>query len=249
MSGIDTGSIPSKQQYISFVEGSSNTVPDESSYPLHVLSGDHNLNNIMGGDPTDGYTPWITDILVYPSYEYWETQLQDERIRPYIDLSISDYNTVRIPSAIHGYNVYADGGIFYENVTIHGSLNVSGQLFGSSSGTGTTDIPADLSVGGNLTVGGTTKSRVPIESKSQAFTLLKEDSGSIYKCTNTFTITLPTLSSSDSGVNFTIHNIGSGIISLPSAVSAPGDKLIGQYSSCTIYWDGSNWYGMGDLTS
>ena len=72
-----------KQQFISFVEGKSSEAPIQ---PLmfHVLGADHNLNHINGGDPTDGFSPWVTDISVYPTSEYWETLLNGDRIRPYV---------------------------------------------------------------------------------------------------------------------------------------------------------------------
>ena len=80
-------------QFISFVEGSSSAAPDPSSYPLQVLGADHNLNYLDGGDPTNGFSPWVTDILVYPSSEYWEGLLDGNKVRPYVDFSISNYNT------------------------------------------------------------------------------------------------------------------------------------------------------------
>ena len=123
ISSISPGNQP-VHQFISFVEGSASAAPDPSSFPLQVLGADHNLNTINGGDPTEGFSPWVTDILVYPSSEYWETLLNGDRVRPYIDFSISEYNTLRMPSATHDYDLYVDEAKIYENCTIDGDLTV-----------------------------------------------------------------------------------------------------------------------------
>ena len=137
---ISSVSSVTQNQFISFVEGSASDAPDPSAFPLHVLGVDSNLNSVDGGDATDGFDPWVTDILVYPSSEYWETLLNGDRVRPFIDLSISEYNTLRLPSAVHDYDLYADKGTFYEDVNVDGTLTVSGTVFGGQ----------DLSVPGNL---------------------------------------------------------------------------------------------------
>ena len=124
---ISVGNQPA-HQFISFVEGSSSEAPDISAYPLQVLAADHNLNHLDGGDPTDGFSPWLTDILVYPSSEYWEAQLEGNKVRPYIDFSISNYNTLRIPSAVHNYNLYVDDARVYGDLIIDGNANLNGTV-------------------------------------------------------------------------------------------------------------------------
>ena len=57
------------------------------------------------------------------------------------DLSISEYNTLRIPSAVHDYDLYADTGRFYEDVKIDGGLQVGDTLGGQD-----LYIPNDLDV-------------------------------------------------------------------------------------------------------
>ena len=257
ISDISPASVTQPQQWISFVEGSDNQAPDPSSYPLHVLGADHNLNNISGGDPTDGFSPWVTDILVYPSSEYWEGLLNGDRVRPYVDLSISEYNTLRIPSAVHNYNVYADNGRFYEDVVIEGGLTVGGTSMGGQD----MSVPNDLNVGADLRVVGTvtadtvqgfSNTKIPVSQKTTNFTFDLAETGYIYQCSPAgakIDITLPTgLDSTHTGVAFTVNNLLAGkTVEFPNLTNARGTVLGEQYSSCTIYWDGTAWYGIGDL--
>lgn len=219
----------SKNQWISFVEGSGTTAPVEADYPLQVLGADHNLNNIDGGDPTDGFTPWVSDMLVYPTSDYWETLLNGNRVRPYIDLSISEYNTLRLPSAVHDYDLYADTGKFYEDVTIDGTLTVSSISIDSVQGKANTTAPL-LEVTSDVTFN-------------------NDHTGYIYHCkpaSTNLTITLPTTSSE--GVIFTVNNALAGkTVTFANLTNARGTVLSQQFSAATIYWDGSAWYGIGDL--
>ena len=246
-----------QHQYISFVEGKSSEAPDPSAYALHVLGADHNLNNIDGGDPSDGFNPWVTDILVYPSSEYWETLLNGSRERPYIDLSISEYNTLRIPSAVKDYDLYVDNGTFYEDVNIHGGLSVGGTTIGGSD----MSVPSNLNVGGDLdvvgavtadTIQGQSNTRLPVAEKTADFTFDVSETGFIFQCKPAgakIEITLPlSVGPSDAGVAFTVNNVLAGkTVEFPNLVHARGTVLGEQFSSCTIYWDGTAWYGIGDL--
>ena len=217
------------EQFISFVEGSSATAPQESAFAAHVLATDHNLNQINGGDPTDGFSPWVTDILVYPSSEYWETLLNGNRVRPYIDFSISNYNTLRIPSAIHDYDLYADSGKFYEDVTIDGTLTVDNVITSS--------------------VSGEAKTRFPVADKTTDFTSSDSDSGFMFQSKpagSNLTITLP--NTATSGICFTVMNCLAGkTTTFSNLFNSNGTILSQQYSAATVYWDGGGWYAFGDL--
>ena len=257
ISDLSPASVTQPHQWISFVEGSDNQAPDPSSYALHVLGADHNLNSIDGGDPTDGFSPWVTDILVYPSSEYWETLLNGDRIRPYIDLSISEYNTLRIPSAIKDYDLYVDSATFYEDVNIQGGLTVGNTTLGGSD----MSVPNDLDVGGDLDVVGTvsadtvqgfSNTKIPVSEKTADFTFDISETGYIYQCKPAgakIEITLPNgLDADDKGIAFTVNNLLAGkTTEFPNLSNARGTILGEQYSSCTIYWDGTAWYGVGDL--
>lgn len=252
-----TPAITQPNQFISFVEGSSAVAPQESAFALHVLGKDHNLNNIDGGDASEGFDPWVTDILVYPSFEYWETLLNGDRIRPYVDLSISEYNTLRIPSAINGYDVYADKGTFYEDVVIQGTLQVGSTSMGGQD----LNVPNDLSVGGDTDVVGTltadtikgfANTKVLVSQKTTDFTFNITETGYIYQCSPAgakIDITLPGgLDSTHIGVTFSVNNLLEGkTVEFPNLSNARGNILGEQYSSCTLYWDGAAWYGIGDL--
>lgn len=247
---ISPGNATQPHQWISFVEGAANSVPNESSYPVHVLGADHNLNNISGGDPTEGFSPWVTDILVYPTFEYWEGLLNGDRIRPYVDLSISEYNTLRIPSAVSGYDLYVDSGRFYEDVTIDGGLNCStisiggGGLNVDSNG----DIEVrNLNATGEIT--GVSRTSAPILQVTSDITFDSANTGYIYQSKpsgSNLTITLP--QTSNTGVMFTVNNCLAGkTTTFSNLTNARGTILGEQFSSATIYWDGSAWYGIGDL--
>lgn len=247
---VSPGVVAQRHQWLSFVEGSASVAPQESAFPLHVLGADHNLNNIDGGDATDGFSPWVTDILVYPTHEYWETLLSDNRTRPYIDLSISEYNTIRIPSAVHDYDLFADKGRFYEDVIIDGNLTCTSV---NISGGGLNITPDGDITARNLTstgeIRGFAKTKIPVLEVTSDVTFDSANTGYIYHCKpsgSNLTITLP--QTSDTGVVFTVNNCLAGkTVTFSNLANARGTVLGEQFSSATIYWDGSAWYGIGDL--
>lgn len=245
-----SGGYQPTHQFISFVEGSASTPPDSSSFPLHVLDADHNLTQVDGGDPTEGFAPWVTDILVYPSSEYWETQLNGDRIRPYFDISISQYNTLRVPSAVHNYDLYVDTAKIYENLEVDGDLVASG----------TFTIGAILSPDDNFAItssgdarfreiSGKAKTRANIVHATEDINLLNEQTGSIVNCDPegaNLVVTLP--ATGESGTIFTLMQCGTGsTIQIQGVVKARGNILSEQYSACTIYWGDDSWYAFGDL--
>lgn len=251
VSAVEVGQ---QNQFISFVEGKASDAPDPTSYALHVLGADHNLNNIDGGDPTDGFNPWVTDILVYPTYEYWETLLNGTRLRPYVDLSISEYNTLRIPSAIQGYDLYVDNAKFYEDVVIDGGLQVGATSIGGSNMSlpGDLDVGADLRVVGDIecdTMRGFSNTKAPILQVTADITFDNANTGYIYQCKPAganVVITLP--QTSNIGTMFTVNNCEAGkTVTFSNLTNARGTVLGEQFSAATIYWDGSAWYGIGDL--
>lgn len=253
-SEISIGSNPT-HQFISFVEGSSSDAPDISAYPLQVLEADHNLNHLDGGDPTDGFAPWVTDILVYPSSEYWEGLLDGDKIRPYIDFSISSYNTLRIPSAVHNYNLYVDDARVYGDLTIDGNTNLNGTVEvtgtivptsieyenGSYSVSESGDIVASkIKAVSNLTLN--------VINKDSDFTVLEADSAAVYHCSPAganILVTLPPIA--EDGASFTFINTEAGKTVTFSNLNARGNILAEQYSICSIYRNSGSWYGFGDL--
>jgi hypothetical protein len=231
IANVQAGYSPT-EQFIAFVEGSDASAPEQSAFPAQVLAADHSLNHIDGGNPTEGFSPWVTDILVYPSSEYWETLLNGTRVRPYVDLSISNHNTLRIPTAIHGYDLYADTGKLYEGLTVDG----------------------DVTVGGTLSVAeitGLARTKLPVSEVTADFTFVNAQTGTIFQSkpagANT-TITLPT--SADDGVAFTVMNCLAGkttTLGLTGTLNARGTILSEEFAAATVYWDGSAWYAFGDL--
>lgn len=244
---ITAAEVSQDQQWISFVEGKDSVAPDPSAYALHVLGSDHSLNNITGGDPTDGFNPWVTDILVYPSSDYWQTLLNGSRIRPYVDLSISDYNTLRIPSAVKDYDLYADTGKFYEDVVIDGTLTIGTTSIGGSNISIPGDVTCNKVIANTLT--GNANTKTPLLEITSDTTFSNDHTGYIYQCKpsgSNLNITLP--ATSDIGVAFTVNNCVAGkTVTFPNLINARGTVLGEQFSAATIYWDGSAWYGIGDL--
>lgn len=245
ITAINQGNQPANQ-FISFVEGSASAPPDPSSFPLQVLGVDHDLNTISGGDPTDGFSPWVTDILVYPSSEYWETLLSNDRVRPYVDFSISQYNTLRIPSAVHNYDLYVDEARIYENCVIDGDLTVKGNFdLGEAEVSQIVSQNFGISPEGNIT--GTANTKVPVTELTEDTTLDVSKTGHIFQCKPTASnmeITLPT---GEDGIIFTLMNCLPQKTVKINGINAIGDTLVAQYASATVYWGGDAWYGFGNL--
>ena len=247
LSSVQTPRFQQEKQFINFVEGKDNEAPDPTQWPIHVLTGDNFLYHINGGDAPGEADPFITDILVYPSAEYWTTLLDGDRMRPYFDLSISEYNTLRVPSAIHGYDLYADSGTFYEDVTIDGSLDVAGLSFSGGA------ITLDASAGG-ITASefiGVAKTSLPIQEVTADLSLSDSLTGYVLQCkpatAGNVNVTLPPTGIAE-GTAVTVMNCDAGsTTTFIGTLLARGTVLSEQYSAATIYYDGSDWYGIGDL--
>jgi hypothetical protein len=251
---ISVGNQPA-HQFISFVEGSSSEAPDISSYPLQVLEADHNLNHLDGGDPTNGFAPWVTDILVYPSSEYWEGQLEGDKVRPYIDFSISNYNTLRIPSAVHNYNLYVDDARVYGDLTIDGNANLNGTveftgtIFPSSisfaNGSYSVSESGDIVAG---KISAVSNLSLNVINKNSDFTVQEVDTSAVYHCSPVganMVVTLPFLA--EYGASFTFINTEAGKTVTFNNLNARGNILAEQYSACSVYRNSGSWYGFGDL--
>lgn len=246
-SNITAGYSPS-HQFISFVEGSSSEAPDPANYSLTVLAGDHDLNVLDGGDPTDGFAPWVNDVLIYPSSEYWETLLQDGRLRPYFDLSISNYNTLRVPSAIHNYDLYVDNAKIYENIEVDGNGTITSQL--SVGNIASENFKVEATGDAEFkNIKGVSNTTAPILTITGDVTLDNTQSGTIINSKpsgGNLNITLPSIG--EDGVTYSIMHCGNGsTTSFVGTIQARGAILAEQYTACTIYWGGDGWYGFGDL--
>lgn len=242
------GHFDQTKQWLSFTEGVAVSAPDPTNYPIHVLTGDTFLYEIQGGFPDGPGEPFVTDPIIYPSSDYWQTLLDGDKKRPYVDISISEYNTLRVPSAVHEYDLYCDKGRFYEDVVIDGSLKVGGLDFSADAVT----VPGNLScdkITANEISNAVARVRIPILQISSDYSLKNEDTGSVIHSSPTVgnvDITLP----NDLSVGFvvTITNLLPGkTTTLPLTLKARGHVLSEPYSAATIYFDGTDWYGYGDL--
>ena len=261
MSSLNPGHFDQQKQWISFNSGCDTEIPDPTAYPVHVLGGDTFMYEIQGGFAEGNQDHFVSAPVVYPSSEYWETQLNGDRQRPYLDFSISEYNTLRLPSAIHDYDLYVDNGKFYEDVEIDGALtaasvNLSGGAIDmSTDGNITTD--GDIQCGdidaneitANVLHHAVAKTRIPIISTSVDKTLADADTGSVLHCSPSganIDITLP--NDLETGFVVTITNLLPGkTTTLPATLKARGNVLSEPYSAATIYFEGTDWYGYGDL--
>ena len=244
-SNVSAGFSPS-HQFISFSEGSSSEPPDPNNYAVQVLQGD-NLNVLDGGDPTNGFAPWVTDVLIYPSSEYWESLLQEGRLRPYFDLSISNYNTLRVPSSIHNYDLYVDSAKIYEDIEVDGNATITSQLTVGNITSDNFKIEATGDVEFQ-NIKGVANTRSKVITITEDTTLENSQSGAIINSKPTganLNVTLPGVG--EEGVTFSFMNCVGGATTSFEGVLARGSVLSEQYTACTIYWGGDAWYGFGDL--
>ena len=257
---LQPGHFDQTKQWISFNSGVDIQAPNPTAYPVHVLTGDTFLYEIQGGMPEGNKDHFISSPVVYPSSEYWETQLDGDRQRPYLDFSISEYNTLRLPSAVHDYDLYVDKGRFYEDVVIDGvltagSINIDGGVDMSPGGDITTDGDIECNeitaneITANVLHDAVAKTRIPIISTTGDKTLVDTDTGSVIHCSPAganIDINLP--NDLKAGFVVTITNLLPGkTTTLPSTLKARGNILSEPYSAATIYFDGTDWYGYGDL--
>lgn len=167
----------------------------------------------------------------------WDSLLFEGRERPFVDLQLyPDANKVRLPISVKDYDLYADSGKFYEDVVIDGSVSI-GQ-----------GIAGDLDVAGKLqylrAIEVVTQNKtISIDDKSK-IVHVEPDAASV-------TLTLPA-SGIPVGFNFDVINAKQGAFTVISTeagtLKAKHPGLSQAYSSATVYWTGSDWFAIGDLT-
>mgnify|MGYP001328747789 FL=1 len=127
------------------------------------------------------------------------------------------------------------GSIGGDNITIPGDISCD-------------DITCD-EITANQINGAVIKGRLPILTLNTDYTLKAEDTGSIINVAPSAAnveIALP--SGMPVGTAVTVNNTLAGkTTSFPATLKARGNVLSEQYSGATIYWDGSDWFGFGDL--
>jgi len=249
-----------ENQWLSFNAGKDSVAPNAGDFAVHVLTGDTFMYEISGGFVEAQQESFVSAPVVYPTSEYWETLLNSTRIRPFIDLSISKNNTLRIPMSMHEYDLYADTGKFYEDVEIDGQLRIGPMKLGGAtediviegklkSNAVETESITSVSITSETIKDAVLNTRVAIKEITTDYTLAKEDTGSIFHAkpaTGNINITLPyTL---PVGTSFTLTNLLAGkTTTFPAGLKARGNVLSEVYSAATIYFDGTDWYGFGDL--
>lgn len=158
------------------------------------------------------------------SLDHWASLLNGSRIRPFVDITLEGSNTIRVPSAVHQYQLYVDTAKIYDDAEVDGTLTA-----GVIRGVNHTHTPLILATGD--------------------ITLSNSQTGAIINSKPTgsnLNITLPGVG--EDGAYFTIQNCKEGgTTTILGVVLGRGNVLGEQYSSCTIYWGGDSWYGIGDL--
>lgn len=217
----------SDTQNLGIEAGSGTTSTSSSSGPSS------NLSNELGEPNQQAYT----GVNVFHDKLLWDSLLDGDRVRPYIDLHLVPHaNIVRLPITGTNYDVYADAATFYENVLIKGDVTVEGDFAGNLNLTG------DLSYNKSIEVV-TANKTLDISDRSKILHI--EPSGA------SVTITLPS-SGVDTGFFVEIVNAKEGAYTLIETASgtlkAKNPGLSQRYSAATAYWTGSDWFAIGDLT-
>ena len=110
------------------------------------------------------------------------------------------------------------------------------------------DIDAN-EITANVINNAVSKTRIPIIVTTTDKTLIDTDTGAVINCspsTGNIDITLP--NDLQTGFVVTITNLLPGkTTTLPTTLKARGNVLSEPYSAATIYFDGTDWYGYGDL--
>lgn len=113
-----------------------------------------------------------------------------------------------------------------------------------------------LTVKDNISASGSIKSHVNLDSKSSDYVVIESDNCKVIEATGNITIGLPTNVSN--GVQVSIVNVGTGVVTLsaPTLLSKSSngvqlDKIAAQYAAATCYYKSGNlsWTAFGDLSA
>ena len=225
----------SDTQYFDLKTGKSAT-PEPGDTPVPPTNPDPSQLTDAVYDPSNQiqFTPVKRQ---YHDTLEWDGLLKDGRIRPYVDLTLyPNANKVRLPISVKDYNLYADTGRFYEDVIIDGNASIGGGISGDL------DVEGKLTYLRSLEVV-TADKTVSIDTKSKIL--------HIEPSTASVTLTLPA-SGIPVGFTFDVVNAKEGAYTIiqteAGTLKAKHPGLSQAYSSATVYWTGSDWYAIGDLT-
>jgi hypothetical protein len=215
---------------------------------LSLESGIANTADDSGG--SGGSTDSLNDDLLDPIQQtynptgtfldnaVWKDGIFGTRLRPYIDLQLFPHaNAVRLPVALHDNDIYADKGLFYEDIEVKGNAEIKGQLSGSL------NIEESISYSKSVETISFNKT-IDASDRSKIFHV-EPDGASV-------TIFLPSTGIED-GFFIEVVNLLEGKFTTlsPSVgqLKAKGTGLSQAYSAATVYRHNSSWYAIGDLTS
>tara|TARA_A100001015_G_scaffold230221_1_gene260436 strand:+ start:87 stop:776 length:690 start_codon:yes stop_codon:yes gene_type:complete len=218
-------------QSFAFTEGIASVAPGS-------LDAINNVNGDLSDSTLDAiqqnYPGRDTTFL---DYQIWVDSLNGARQRPYFDMHLYPFTTaVRLPVVNHEYDVYADKGTFYEDVHIKGGATIDGGVTGELKISGTLAFSRDIEVV-------TADKTIASGDKSKIFHV--EPAGT------SVTITLPVVDM-EAGFFIEVVNGIEGKFTLiqpeQGVLKAKGTGLSQPYSAATVYWTGTQWYAIGDLT-
>lgn len=222
----------SDTQYIDLETGKGTTVePGSTPEPTTPTQ----LKDAVS-DPIPQAADGIKKNFIHDTLE-WDGLLFEGRERPYVDIQLyPDANKIRLPIAVNEYDLFVDTGKFYEDVSIDGSVSIGGGVAG------------DLNITGELTY------LRAIEIVTQNKTISMDDKSKIIHVepdAASVTLTLPS-SGIIKGFSFDVVNSKQGAFTVikteAGTLKAKHPGLSQAYSSATVYWTGSDWFAIGDLT-
>jgi hypothetical protein len=215
---------------------------------LSLESGIANTANDSGG--SGGSTGSLNDDLLDPIQQnynptgtfldnaVWKDGIFGTRLRPYIDLQLFPHaNAVRLPVALYDNDIYADKGLFYEDIEVKGNVEIKGQLSGSL------NIEESISYSKSVETISFNKT-IDASDRSKIFHV-EPDGASV-------TIFLPSTGIEDGFFIEVVNALEGKFTTLSPSVGqlkAKGTGLSQAYSAATVYRHNSSWYAIGDLTS
>jgi hypothetical protein len=167
----------------------------------------------------------------------WQAMLNGTRQRPYLDVQIfPNSNAVRLPVVNKDYDLFADMGKFYEHLEVDGDLSIGGE------------ITSDFKVQGAMRF-----SRF-VDEKTSNHTIELDDKSKIIhiKPSGAYVELFLPSSGLEEGFFFEVVNLEEGkytkISPMQGTLQAKGNGLSQKYSAATVYWTGTHWHAIGDLT-
>lgn len=231
----------SQQGYAQVAINSDGSAPHGSAM-LDVVSPAASPKGILIPRMTSSDIPYINDqgsvetgLLIYqtdaPSgFYFFNGTLWSKLLESAGALSVSQGGT--------GNTSYTSGGIIFGGATLQSTLST--ELFWNATtkrlGIGTANPNANLHVNGSFA----TKTTVA----TGTYTILNTDQIIVCNSASPFTVTLPAAGAGNAGTQYTIKNIGAGLVTVSPNLEG-ASKTLTQYQYVTVVSYGGAWYIVG----